>query len=105
MPYRLKLYIDIMTQPGLLFGFDPQEGYSGLLKNKKATVVYTGGVYHPGSPKRFGRDFHSTFFDDWLRFIGIEDIETIRFQSNMMTADPAVAFAAAKEAAVTAASA
>ena len=29
---RLKLYIDIMTQLGLLFGFGPATGYSGLLK-------------------------------------------------------------------------
>lgn len=27
IPYRLKLYIDIITQPGLLFGFDPTAGY------------------------------------------------------------------------------
>ena len=105
IPYRLKLYIDIMTQPGLLFGFDPQEGYSGLLKNKKATVVYTGGVYGPGAPKRFGSDFHSTFFDDWLRFIGIEDIKTIRFQPNIVTADAEAGLAAAKKAAVLEASA
>ena len=35
IPYRLKLYIDIITQPGLLFGFDPAKGYFGLLKDKK----------------------------------------------------------------------
>ncbi|NQV83230.1 MAG: NAD(P)H-dependent oxidoreductase, partial [Rhodospirillales bacterium] len=39
VPYRLKQYIDIITQPGLLFGFDPEAGYSGLLKNKSATTI------------------------------------------------------------------
>lgn len=87
IPYRLKLYIDIMTQPGLLFGFDPAKGYNGLLQNKRATAIYTSGVYAPGVPKAFGTDFHSTYFDDWLRFIGIDDIATVRFQPNLLTAD------------------
>jgi FMN-dependent NADH-azoreductase len=103
VPYRLKLYIDIMTQPGLLFGFTPTEGYSGLLTGKRATAIYTSGVYGPGVPPAFGRDFHSTFFDDWMRFIGITDISTIRYQPNLLTADPAGGLAAAREAAVEAA--
>jgi len=45
IPYRLKLYIDIITQPGLLFGFDPAKGYFGLLKDKKATVIYVPQAY------------------------------------------------------------
>lgn len=103
IPYRLKLYIDIMTQPGLLFGFSPTEGYSGLLKNKRATAIYTSGVYAPGVPPAFGADFHSTYFDDWMRFIGITDITTIRFQPSLLTADPAAGLAAAQHAAVAAA--
>lgn len=97
IPYRLKLYIDIMTQPGLLFGFNPAAGYSGLLKGKRATAVYTSGVYGVGAPPAFGSDFHSTYFDDWLRFIGIEDITSVRFQPNILTADPAAGMAAAQE--------
>ena len=89
IPYRLKLYIDIITQPGLLFGFDPVAGYSGLLKGKRATAIYTSGVYAPGVPKAFGTDHHSTYFDDWLRFIGISDITTVRFQPTLLTNDAA----------------
>lgn len=101
IPYRLKLYIDIMTQPGLLFGFDPAAGYSGLLKNKRATTIYTSGVYAPGVPPAFGNDFHSTYFNDWLGFIGITDMTTIRFQPSLLTADPAAGLAAAKKEAET----
>ncbi len=89
IPYRLKLYIDILTQPGLLFGFDPVAGYSGLLKGKRATVIYTSGVYAPGVPPAFGTDYHSTYFDDWLRFIGIQDISSVRFQPSLLTNDVA----------------
>ncbi len=92
IPYRLKQYIDIITQPGLLFGFDPADGYSGLLQNKRATVFYTSGVYAPGVTASFGLDFHSTYLDWWLNFIGVSDIETVRFQPSLLTADPAKAF-------------
>lgn len=96
IPYRLKLYIDILTQPGLLFGFDPEQGYSGLLEGKHATVVYTSGVFHPGVPPAFGTDFHSSFFDDWLRFIGISERRSIRYQPTLLSADPAAGRAAAQ---------
>jgi FMN-dependent NADH-azoreductase len=95
VPYRLKLYIDIITQPGLLFGFDPAKGYVGLLKGKSATVVYSSGVFAPGVPASFGVDFHSNYLDWWLRFIGIENIRTIRFQPSLLTADPGKGLASA----------
>lgn len=88
VPWVLKHYIDIITQPGMLFGFDPQVGYTGLLSGKKATVVYTSGVYSPGAPKAYGADFHSAFFKDWLNFIGIDEVNEIRFQPTVLTSDP-----------------
>jgi FMN-dependent NADH-azoreductase len=98
IPYRLKLYIDLMTQPGLLFKFDPATGYAGLLKDqgKRATAVYTSGVFAPGVPATFGSDHHSTYFDGWLRLIGISDIATVRFQPTLLTNDPAAALATAR---------
>jgi len=100
IPYRLKLYIDIMTQPGLLFGFDPVAGYSGLLQGKRATAIYTSGVYAPGVPPAFGVDFHSTYFNDWLRFIGISEVAMVRYQPTLLTNDPAAGLVAAREEAV-----
>lgn len=88
IPWILKHYIDTLTQPGLLFGFDPEQGYSGLVQGKTAVVVYTSGVYRAGIDKAFGSDFHSTFFDDWLRFVGFDDIHEIRFQPTLVTMDP-----------------
>jgi FMN-dependent NADH-azoreductase len=87
VPYVLKQWIDIVTQPGWAFGFHPVDGYTGLLTGKKAAVIYTSGVYSPGVPPQFGSDFHSTFFNDWLRFVGIDDITEIRFDGNALTAD------------------
>jgi FMN-dependent NADH-azoreductase len=97
--HRLKQYIDIITQPGLLFGFDPEAGYSGLLKNKRATLCYTSGVWSPGADPKYGPDYHSTYLEWWFDFIGVGEIETIRFQPSLMTGDPDGEFAAAISAA------
>lgn len=89
IPYKLKQYIDIITQPGLLFGFNPEDGYSGLLENKVARVFYSAGVYAPGVPAKYGADFHSTYLSWWLEFIGVSEIKDVRFQPSLLTADPA----------------
>jgi FMN-dependent NADH-azoreductase len=86
VPYVLKQWIDIITQPGWAFGFDPAVGYSGLVHGKKAAVAYTSGVYSVGATPAFGRDFHSTFFTDWLHFIGIDQVTEIRWQPTVLTA-------------------
>ena len=95
IPYRLKLYIDIITQPGLLFGFDPSKGYFGLLEGKTATMIYSSGVFAPGVAPSFGVDFQSNYLDWWPRFIGVSDIRTIRYQPSFLTTDPAGGLAAA----------
>ncbi|GAA4601423.1 NAD(P)H-dependent oxidoreductase [Actinoallomurus liliacearum] len=87
VPYVLKQFIDVVSQPGMVFGFDPEEGYSGLLRGKKAAVVYTSAVYGDGRGPAFGADFQQTFFEDWLRWAGITDIEAVRFRPNLVTAD------------------
>lgn len=87
VPYVLKQFIDVISQPGWVFGFDPEQGYTGLLKGKKAAVVYTSGVYGQGRPSSFGSDFQAPYFDDWLRWAGIDDITGIAFRPNIATAD------------------
>lgn len=88
VPYKLKQYIDIITQPGLLFGFSPEQGYFGLLENKKASVFYTSGVFFPGAEAKYGSDFHSTYLSWWLNMIGISDIESVCLQPSLVTSDP-----------------
>ena len=88
VPYRLKQWIDIITQPGWAFGFDPAVGYSGLVTGKRAFVSYTSGVYKSGVPLEFGANFAATFFDDWLRFVGITDVTRVNFQPTVLTATP-----------------
>ncbi len=88
VPYVLKQFIDVVSQPGMVFAFDPEAGYTGLLSGKRAAAVYTGAVWGPGRGSAFGRDFQQPYLEDWLRWAGISDIATIRFQPNLATADP-----------------
>jgi FMN-dependent NADH-azoreductase len=99
VPWPLKHLIDTISQPGMIFGFDPEQGYSGLLQGKRAMVVYTSGVYADGRGREFGTDFHSTYFNDWLRFAGIDDVTQVRFQPTIATADPDALRTEAREAA------
>jgi FMN-dependent NADH-azoreductase len=99
IPYILKQFIDVVSQPGMVFGFDPQTGYTGLMTGKKAAVVYTSAVYGPGRPASFGADFQAPYLADWLRWAGITDITEIAFRPNLVTDDADTARQAAHAAA------
>jgi FMN-dependent NADH-azoreductase len=85
IPYILKQLIDVISQPGMVFGVDPHTGYSHLLegRGKKAAVIYTSAVWGPGLGAAFGTNFQSTYFEDWLRWIGITDITSIRYHPTL----------------------
>lgn len=85
IPYVLKQLIDVISQPGMVFGVDPQTGYTHLLegRGKKAAVIYTSAVWGPPLGPEFGRDFQSTYFGDWLRWTGISDITELRYHPTL----------------------
>ena len=101
IPYRLKHYIDVIHQPGLLWGLKPETGYFGMLENKHATLVLTSGAYAESFPSpAFGVDLHSTYMRAWLNQAGITAIDEIRFQPTLLTQDPAGDFERAKQTAI-----
>ncbi len=85
IPYVLKQFIDVVSQPGWVFGVDPHEGYSHLLaeRGKRVAVVYTSAVWGPPLGPEFGRDFQSTYFTDWLHWTGLTDVTDIRFHPTL----------------------
>ena len=105
VPYILKQFIDVVSQPGLVFGFDGNTGYTGLVTGKKAVVVYTSAVYGDDRGPQFGVDFQAPYFNDWLRWAGITDVTQITFRPNLAVDDPEpgrqAAHAAARDAAKT----
>ncbi len=87
VPYVLKQFIDVVSQPGLVFGFDPEHGYTGLLTGKRAAVIYTSAVYGEGRGPAFGADHQATYFGDWLRWAGVGDVDEVHFRPNLAVAD------------------
>ena len=85
IPYVLKQLVDVVSQPGWVFGVDAAAGYTGLLagRGKRAAVVYTSAVWGPSLGPEFGRDFQSSYFTDWLHWTGIEDVEEIRYHPTL----------------------
>ena len=81
----LKQFIDVVSQPGWIFGVDPVTGYQHLLagRGKKVAVIYTSAVWGPALGPEFGSNFQSTYFDDWLRWTGLTDISEIRFHPTL----------------------
>lgn len=69
----------------MLFGFDPEAGYSGLLAGKKAVLVLTSAVYGEGRPTSFGIDFQRPYLEWWLDWAGVEDVTTIEFRPNLVS--------------------
>jgi FMN-dependent NADH-azoreductase len=80
IPWALKLFIDIVTQPGVAFRFDPTSGYEGLLGHRRAVAVYASRVFAPGVQPAFGVDHQSTYLRWWLDFCGITEIHELRLQ-------------------------
>jgi FMN-dependent NADH-azoreductase len=99
IPYQLKHFIDIITQPGLTFSYTPEEGYKGLVTGKPAAVVYArGGAYSDDSMKAM--DFQKPYVELLLGFIGFTDIREIVVEPTLMADDPeAVKTNAARQAA------
>jgi FMN-dependent NADH-azoreductase len=85
IPYILKQLIDVISQPGTVFGVDPAAGYQHLLegKGKKAAVIYTSAVWGPQVGPEWGRNFQSTYFDDWLKWTGIDEVADVRYHPTL----------------------
>ena len=87
IPWALKLFIDTVTQPGLAFGFDPADGYHGLLGGRRGALLLTSAVYAPGVGPEFGTDGASPYLRSWLEFVGIEPAGEVRLQPTYPTPD------------------
>lgn len=66
IPYVLKHFIDVITQPGLVFSWTPEDGYTSLLPPRRAVIITSSaGDYSPGS-KNVTHDYLLPYLTDWL---------------------------------------
>jgi FMN-dependent NADH-azoreductase len=74
VPGVFKLYLDQIVRAGRTFN---PNGFTGLVKNKKITILTSqGGIYRPGTPGG-ANNFHEPYLRAIFGFIGITDISFI----------------------------
>ena len=95
IPYKLKHYIDVISQPGLTWSFSPETGYEGLVTGKSATLVLARGGEYSSSTEAAAMDFQRTYLEMILGFIGFKDINTALIEPTL-TDDKAKAITMAK---------
>ena len=62
IPYKLKHWIDVISQPGLTFRFDPARGYLPLVKDRPTVVILaSGGDFVNGHEPRARRSRDALF--------------------------------------------
>jgi FMN-dependent NADH-azoreductase len=82
VPSTLKAYIDHIARAGVTFKYT-DKGSVGLLTGKKAYVFAARGGLYAGTPM----DTQTAYIRDFLRFIGIDDVEFVYAEGLAM--DPA----------------
>lgn len=77
--YRLKHYIDVITQPGYTFAAD-ESGYTGLVTGKPMVLIHAcgGGGYTEGDMAAM--DFQARYLETVFGFMGFTDIRQIRVE-------------------------
>jgi len=78
LPYPLKHFIDVVTQPGMAFTNDREGNVTGHAVGKKAMVIAASAMpIVPGSDWAH-LDFQLRYLESWLGFIGVADIHSLR---------------------------
>lgn len=72
VPSQLKAWIDHVARAGVTFKYTDR-GSVGLLTGKKAFVLATRGGVYQNSPV----DTQTAYVRDFLRFLGIDDVEFV----------------------------
>ncbi|TWT75938.1 FMN-dependent NADH-azoreductase 1 [Posidoniimonas polymericola] len=85
VPYKLKHFIDVVSQSGMAFKILPEGGYEGQLGGRPTAVVYASGGDYSSEPMT-AMDHQRSYFDRWLNFVGITDVKVVNVAAT--AADP-----------------
>ena len=95
VPSTLKAYFDHIARAGRTFRYT-EKGPVGLLTGKKAIVVATRGGLYAGTPL----DTQTSYIRDFLRFVGISDVEFVYAEGLAMGDAPKAAALAKAQVAI-----
>ncbi|WP_390618014.1 FMN-dependent NADH-azoreductase [Maricurvus nonylphenolicus] len=87
IPYRLKHWIDVVTQPGVTFVVDVVDDapvYTGLVTDKPLQMILaSGSPYEMRFPRETDgtkTDFQRAYLEHAFRFMGFSDMRLIKVQ-------------------------
>ena len=78
LPYALKHYIDVITQPGMLFRNDAQGNVEGLAAGKRALLIGASAMPFGKDEGLAALDFQVAYLERWMDFIGLSERAVIR---------------------------
>jgi FMN-dependent NADH-azoreductase len=88
IPYKLKHWIDVISQPGLTFRFDPARGYLPLVKDRPTVVVLASGGDYVTGLNRGQADLATPYLRQALHFIGVRDVQFVPIGPTSGPAEP-----------------
>lgn len=91
VPSSLKAWIDHVARPGKSFAYT-EKGPVGLIRGKRAILVTASGGFYGEGPMK-AMDFVEPYLRSVLRFMGIEDVQTVRVEGTAVSASAAGATA------------
>jgi FMN-dependent NADH-azoreductase len=83
VPSTLKAYFDHIARSGVTFSYT-EKGPKGLITGKKAYVFAARGGLYAGTPL----DTQTSYVRDFLRFLGIDDVEFVHAEGLAMGDEP-----------------
>lgn len=78
IPYKLKHFVDVVTQPGMTFRNDAEGNVDGLAAGKRALIIAASAMPFGKDQAIAALDHQVAYLDAWLAFIGIERLDHIR---------------------------
>jgi FMN-dependent NADH-azoreductase len=78
LPYPLKHFIDVVTQPGMAFSNDREGNVTGHAAGKKAMIIAASAMPIVSGGELAHLDFQLRYLESWLGFIGVTDIHSLR---------------------------
>lgn len=89
IPYKLKHFIDVVSQKDVLFDFSPEHGLQGLLHDKTAINVYARGMdfSQETDPAGHPMDFQKPYMEAWLKFIGVTAVHSLYVEKTILGPD------------------
>jgi FMN-dependent NADH-azoreductase len=88
IPYKLKQWFDVISQPGLTFRFEPVRGYLPLVEDKPTVVILASGGDFVTGMNRGRVDLATPYLREALRFIGVRDVQFVLIGPTTGPAEP-----------------